>query len=412
MADGGMVIVGAGETGARAALALREEGWTGPVTLVGEEAIGPYERPPLSKSVMTLAGEPAAVIILPPARLAEHAIRHVAGRAVIAIDRGARTIGLADGETIAYRTLLLATGARARLLSLPGGGGPAVHTLRTWADALALRPRLVAGARLAVIGGGFIGLEIAASAAARGCAVTVIEAGPRILMRGVPEDIASLLAGRHLQAGIALRTGAGIVAIEAEPGGARIRLADDTVVEADIVVAGIGAVPETALAAAAGLAIDNGIRVDGRLVTSDPDILAAGDCCSFPHPLYGGRRIRLEAWRNAQDQGAHAARAMLGATEAYAAVPWFWSDQHDLCLQVAGLPDEGVATVTRRDGEGLELRFHLDGDGRLVAASGLGPIGRIAKDIRLSELLIAQRARPDPVRLASVDVRLKSLLAA
>ena len=158
--------------------------------------------------------------------------------------------------------------------------------------------------------------------------------------------------------------------------------------------------------------MENGIAVDGRLATSDPDIFAAGDCCSFPNALYGGRRIRLEAWRNAQDQGAFVARAMVGAGEPYAVVPWFWSDQHDLTLQIAGLVDEGVATVVRDLGEGARLFFHLAADGRLVAASGVGPTGKVARDIRLAEMLIARRAVPEPGSLASPAVKLKSLLAA
>ena len=214
-----------------------------------------------------------------------------------------------------------------------------------------------------------------------------------------------------MRAGIALRVGVGHRrASRRRARTYRLHLADGTCIEADAIVAGVGAVPETGLAEAAGLAIENGIRVDERLATADPDIFAAGDCCSFPHPLYNGRRIRLEAWRNAQDQGTHAARSMLGATEPFAAVPWFWSDQHDLCLQIAGLPDEGVTTVTRDD-EGTTLRFHLDADGRLVAASGVGPIGKIAREIRLGEMLIARRAHPDAAKLADPGVKLKSLLA-
>jgi 3-phenylpropionate/trans-cinnamate dioxygenase ferredoxin reductase subunit len=412
MAEPGMVIVGAGEAGARAALALREQGWTGSVTLIGEEPHGPYERPPLSKSVMTLVGEPTAAIILSPDRLAEHSIELMAGAEATAIDRATKTVRLADGRSIPFRRLLLATGARPRRLSLPGGESKAVHYLRTWGDALALRSRFHQRGRIVIIGGGFIGLELASSAVERGCAVTIVEAAPRILMRGVPEDVAGLVDERHRRAGIAMVIGVGVDAIAGEPGSLEVRLADGRSLAADTVVAGIGAVPETALAAAAGLEIENGIRADGRLATSDPDIFAAGDCCSFPHSLYAGRRIRLEAWRNAQDQGAHAARTMLGADDAYEAVPWFWSDQHDLCLQIAGLPDEGTHTVRRQDGEGLELRFHLDGQGRLVGASGVGPIGKIAKDIRLSEMLIAKRAHPDPAYLASPGVKLKALLAA
>ncbi len=177
----------------------------------------------------------------------------------------------------------------------------------------------------------------------------------------------------------------------------------------DAIIAGIGAVPETALAERAGLTVENGIRVDGRLATDDPAIFAAGDCCAFPHPVFGGRRLRLEAWRNAQDQGTHAARSMLGETADYDTVPWFWSDQHDQTLQIAGLPDEGDTTVTRDLG-GATLYFHLKA-GRLVGASAFGPIGKVAREIRLAEMLIQRRAHPAPAALANPAVKLKALLA-
>ena len=188
-------------------------------------------------------------------------------------------------------------------------------------------------------------------------------------------------------------------------------LADGTEIVADLAVVGIGAVPVTDLAESAGLTIENGIAVDGFLRTSDPDIFAAGDCCSFPLDIYGGRRVRLESWRNAQDQGTLAAKNMLGAEEPVSAVPWFWSDQHDLTLQIAGLADGAEQHVRRDLGNGAFILFHLAPDGRLLAASGIGPGNAVARDIRLAEMLIAKGARPDPVALASPDVKLKSLLA-
>ena len=411
MTPDGMVIVGAGEAGARAAVALREQGFTGPVTLVGDEPHAPYERPPLSKAVMTGGDTVFPTLILDEARLAAADIGHVAGARATGIDRAAHHLLLDDGRAIPYRKLLIATGASPRRLAAAGSGAAEVLHLRNFADALRLRAHLASGIRLVVIGGGFIGLEIAASAVARGCGVTLLEAGPRILGRGVPAGVAERVAARHTADGVSLHTGIGLLQLDRGADGFALHLADGTVLDADAVVAGIGAVPETALAEAAGLAIDNGIRVDAQLRTDDPDIFAAGDCCSFPHPLYGGRRIRLEAWRNAQDQGALAARNMLGGDEGYAAVPWFWSDQYDETLQVAGLPDEAVETVERDLGAG-RLFFHLGPDGRLVAASGVGPNGTIAREVRLAEMLIARRARPDRAALAAPAVKLKALLAA
>lgn len=406
----GMVIVGAGECGGRAALALRDLGYEGPVALVGDEPHLPYERPPLSKEAMT--GEtPAIKAIVSDELLAERAIRHIHSVRAVAIDRATHVVRLSDGSCLPYEKLLLATGSVPRKLPMPGLGRRCVY-LRTFNDALAIRAYLCAGNRVAIIGGGFIGLELAASARKLGASVTVIEAQPRILMRGVPAEIAEIIRKAHEAEGVTILTGQGIASIVDNGAEVRITLADGQEIVADVAVIGIGAVPVTALAAEAGLAIDNGIAVDGTLRTEDPNIFAAGDCCSFPLAVYGGRRVRLEAWRNAQEQGALAARNMLGADEAHAAVPWFWSDQYGLTLQIAGLSDEGRSTVRRNLDDGAFILFHLAEDGRLVAASGIGPGNAVARDIRLAEMLIAKRAAPAPEALGSQTVKLKSLLAA
>ena len=401
-----MVIIGAGEAGARAAAALRENHYAGPVTLIGKEHHLPYERPPLSKAAMTGADEPIAATIMSEEQLAAHGIRHLSGVMVTEIDRVRHSVMLDDGTRLPYAKLLLATGARPRRLTTPGADASNVLYLRTFADALAMRAYLKPGIRLVVIGGGFIGLEIAASALDRGCTVTVVEMAPRILGRAVPAEVAALVAEAHAAAGIRLIVGVGLAAIEDKA----VLLADGTRLACDAIIAGVGAIPETGLAEKAGLAIENGIRVNGQLQTDDPDIFAAGDCCAFPHPVFGGRRLRLEAWRNAQDQGNHAARAMLGETAPFEVVPWFWSDQHENTLQIAGLPDEGDTTVTRDLG-GTTLHFHLKA-GRLVGASAFGPIAKVAREIRLAEMLIARRAEPSPAALADPSVKLKSLLAA
>jgi 3-phenylpropionate/trans-cinnamate dioxygenase ferredoxin reductase subunit len=405
------IVIGAGEAGARAAMALRENGFAGKVTILGDEAHRPYERPPLSKAALTDAGEPQAAFILTPDRLDEHGIAHRANANVTTIDRAAHEVHLETGERLGYDRLLIATGAKARKLALPGATADNVLYLRTFEEARTLRSRLAPGSHIVIIGGGFIGLELAASARARGAEVTLIELAPRLLARAVPAAIASVIAARHEAAGVRLLTGTGIERIEREGERHVIVLSTSERIVCDGIFAGIGAVAETGLAERAGLAIDNGVAVDERLATSDPDIFAAGDCCSFPHALYGGRRLRLEAWRNAQDQGNAAAKAMLGGSEAYAAVPWFWSDQYDLTLQIAGLADEGSETVTRDLGDGARLDFHLATDGRLVAVSAVGPNGKIAKDVRLGEMLIAKRAMPDKAALVDAGVKLKGLLA-
>lgn len=406
----GMVIIGAGECGGRAALALRDLGFDGPVTLIGDEPHLPYERPPLSKEAMT-GDAPAIKAIASDEMLAERSIKHIRSVQAVAIDRAAHSVRLSNGSTMPYDKLLLATGSTPRRLPMPGLGPRCVY-LRTFNDALAIRAHLSAGNRIAIVGGGFIGLELAAAARRLGASVTVIEAQPRILMRGVPAEIAGIIHQAHEAEGVKILTGQGIAAIADNGTDVRITLAGGGDIVADLAVIGIGAVPATALAAEAGLTIDNGIAVNAELRTSDPDIFAAGDCCSFPLAVYGGRRVRLEAWRNAQEQGALAARNMLGTGEAHAAVPWFWSDQYGLTLQISGLSDEGRSTVRRDLDDGAFILFHLAQDGRLVAASGIGRGNAVARDIRLAEMLIARRAKPAPEALGSQTVKLKSLLAA
>lgn len=402
----GIVIVGAGMAGQGAAACLRTAGFDGSVTLIGEEARLPYDRPPLSKAAVADAAEPEPACLMDAATVASLRIDLRRGLRVESIDRMARSVRLSDGTTLPYAKLLLATGARARRLSVAGGQHALL--LRTFEDALAIRRALRPGRRIAIIGGGFIGLELAASAVKQGCMVTVVETQPRILMRGVPESIAQIVAARHRAAGVDLITSVGVSTLSA----GAIHLADDRVLLFDTVIAGVGAEPDIRLAETAGLALANGIAVDATLKTSEPDIFAAGDCCSFPHLLFRGERLRLESWRNALDQGALVAENLLGAGKEYRAVPWFWSDQHDLSLQVAGLPRVGPVTVERKPTADSLILFHLTSEGVLVGASGIGPGNAVARDIKLAEMLIARGASPDPAALAAPSVPLKSLLKA
>lgn len=406
----GMVIVGAGECGMRAALALRNKGYDGPIDLIGAEPHLPYERPPLSKAVLATDDAPARFVTHRD-QLAEARITHRVSL-VTAIDRHRKRISLGDGDSLAYDRLLLATGARPRKLMHEGIYIPGIAYLRTIDDCVSLRDRLPKGAELLVLGGGFLGLEIAATARDRGAKVTVIETQPRILMRGVPEAIAEVVAARHAAAGVEIHCGTAVERIDTGAAGAAVTLADGRAYLGDLLVASIGAVPNTELAAAAGLTVDNGIVVDTRLATTDPDIFAAGDCCAFPLASRDGRVVRLESWRNATDQAEIAAANMLGEATPHSAVPWFWSDQYDLTLQVAGLADPDHKTVRRDLGDGAFILFHLDEGGRLLAASGIGVGGAVARDIRLAEMLIARGARPDPMLLASADAKLKTMLAA
>ena len=404
MAEAGMVIVGGGMAGARAIVSLRANGFQGPITLVSEETLLPYDRPPLSKAMLTDEQEPQPVYLLDESMIASLNAVFVRGSRATAIDRKAKALVLEDGRAIPYDKLLIATGAKPRRLSIEGG--ELAYTLRDFADGDHLRSRLRASSSAAIIGGGFIGLEVAASARKLGCSVTLIEAQPRILMRGVPEEIAKVVHQRHVEAGVTMQVGTALKAVETDG----VLLADGRKVKSEIVIAGIGAAPEVALAQQAGLAIENGIVCDATLRTSDPDIYASGDCCSFPHGLFGNKRMRLEAWRNATDQANVATENMLGGSKPYMAVPWFWSDQYDLSLQIAGSPSDGVTIVRRQIGEHAFVMFHLDSADRLVAASGIGPGNSIARDVKLAEMLIARQAAPAAEALADPAVQLKALL--
>jgi 3-phenylpropionate/trans-cinnamate dioxygenase ferredoxin reductase subunit len=407
-----MVIVGAGDCGARGAFALREAGFAGPVTLVGEEPHLPYERPPLSKEALASDGEPRPKPVAAAEKFVEAGIECLVGRRAAAIDRAGHAVVLSDGSRLPYDRLLIATGAVPRRLSLHTADSRRCRYLRTVDDAVAINRHLKPGSRIVIIGGGFIGLELAAAARKRDAGCVLVEALPRILGRGVPADIAAVVEARHRREGVAFRLGAGLEAIEETADAVAVRLRGGEVLTADLVIVGIGAVPSTELAADSGLAVDNGVAVDEALATGDPDVFAAGDCCSFPLAIYGGRRVRLESWRNALDQGSIAARNMLGARQPIGTVPWNWSDQYDMTMQFAGLADEYATTVRRHLGTDAFLLFHLAADGRLVAASGIGPGNAVARDIRLAEMLIARRAHPPAADLASPATKLKSLLAA
>ena len=399
-----VVIIGAGEAGARVAHELHSGGWEGTITLVGEEDRPVYERPPLSKAVL-LDEDPTPVEPYRDGRLEWPGLTLRTGTSVTAIDRDARSLRLDDGGELDYDRLVIATGSRSRRLpDLPDG----VLSLRTWDEALRLRSVLTPGASLLVIGAGLIGLEVAASARTRGLDVTVVEVADRALERAVPEPVAADLVERHLAEGVSLRLGTSVQTLEQSEGGWLARLSDGTEVAADAVLAAVGSVPETALAEAAGLDVEDGVVVDERMRTSDPHVWAVGDCCAGPVDVLG-RRSRLESWRMAHDQAVTAAAAIRGEEVRHAAVPWFWSDQYDLSLQVAGSAAAASTWVRREHPDGTSVHFGLDGDGRLVCAAGAGA-AKVAKDVRMSERLITRGSPVDPTQLADAEVTLRSLL--
>ncbi|WP_084366155.1 FAD-dependent oxidoreductase [Rhizobium sp. RU36D] len=406
--DGPIVIIGAGEAGATLAADLARRGNSLPIHLVGAEDCAPYERPPLSKAHLE-PDEIARVVPLFAGGDIPDAIIHHRGVHALRIDRAARTVELSDGQRLDYGRLVLATGAASRRLPI-AEGIVGIHYLRNLREAQALRPLLLAGGPIAILGAGFIGLEVAAAARKHGTAVSVIEPQARILARGVSASIAGKVQELHERNGVAFRLGTSVSTIDRSGDTIALILSDGGTIAATTIVIGIGAVPEVALAREAGLMVDNGITVDARLQTSDPAILAIGDCCAFPLSIYGGRRVRLESWRNARDQAAMAAALLSGEAIGEMPLPWFWSDQYDHGLQVAGLIDEGGTEILRRPNEDVLMSFHLAADGRLVAAQGFGPGQAVARDIRLAEMLIGRGARPDPAFLADPSVKLKSLL--
>ena len=407
----GVVIIGAGHTGAQAAKTLRQEGWRGAITLIGAETEPPYQRPPLSKEILTGVKTLSDCGLFEPSFLARREIDLRAGARAIAIDRTRQEVRLENGSSVRYGRLLLATGAEPRRLTAPEVGRSDIRYLRSAADASGLADIIRRRQRLIIVGGGFIGLEVAAAATSRGCKVTVIEAGARLVMRSVPTEIERLLAARHRSAGVTFHLNRQLADIRWARGRVEVVLDDGTELQGDTILAAIGVTPRVELAEAAGLAVDNGVAVDATLRSSDPNIFAAGDVCSFPNALFGSR-IRLECWRNAEDQGAVAARNILGVGEEYGGAPWLWSDQYELSIQVAGLPAPAASRVTRpADGGGL-LVFQLTDNGRLIWASGIGSEGAIGRDIRVAQLMIERGLRPSADALADPTVMLKSLLVA
>lgn len=405
-----VVIVGGGQAGGRLAQLLACVDRLS-VALVGQEAHPPYERPPLSKGVLLGTRGFESCLIWPPGDSAWENVDLRVGLTAVSVDRAARTVRLDDGSRLDYDHLVLATGSRLRRLTVPGSKLANVHSLRSYDQALAIAEDFAAGKRLVVVGGGFIGLEIAASARLRNLDTTVVEASDRLLARVVPERIASLLARHHEAEGVTLRMGAMVERFISNARGAvkAVELSTGETLPCDVAVVGVGVAANVELAAEAGLEVDVGIRVDQQLRTSDPAIFAIGDVATFWHPLYG-RHVRVEAWQNAEDH-AKVVAALLSGQEAVAdSVPFFWSDQYDLSLQIVGLPHLGSSVVTRTRKDGAAVLFHLEPDGRIVGATGLGTAGSIGRDIRLTQVLIAQRAHPDRAVLKDPEARLKALL--
>lgn len=405
-----VVIVGAGHAGGTTAALLRQQGWEGPIALVGEEPIAPYQRPPLSKAWLKGEADAASLALREDAFYPANGIELRLGVRAERIARGddGGEVVLEGGEALAYDRLILATGSRARRIALPGLELDGVLELRTAADADRLKAVLGPGVRLAIVGGGYIGLEAAASARALGTEATVIELQPRLLARVAHEVLSDFVHAYHRERGVAFQLAAGVAAIEGDGGrAAGVRLADGRLIACDAVLVGVGAQPNQELAQAAGLDCRNGVVVDLAARTTDPAIYAIGDCTQRPFPLYGVEG-RLESVPNALEQAKQAAADLCGTKPPAPEVPWFWSDQFDLKLQIAGLPIGAVKTVVRGAPSTARFAvFHLNAEDRVQAVEAINA----PPEFMGGRLLIAGRKRVDPDKLADLSTSMKDVAA-
>ena len=399
----GIVVIGAGQAGATLVEKLRANGYEGKITLIGEEPHLPYQRPPLSKKYLLGEMEQERLHLRPESFYDENRIDHILGQSVTAIDRKAKTVTLSDGSTIHYDKLALTTGSVPRLLPAKLGGAlKKVFAVRTLADVDAMAPSFADGGHVLIIGGGYIGLEAAAVAATKGLQVTLVEMSDRILQRVAAPQTSDYFRKLHKGNGVAILEGVGLEHLTGEDTVSGAVLSDGSKLSVDFVIVGIGILPATELAEKSGLEIDNGIAVNKSGQSSDPDIYAAGDCCSFP---YRGRRIRLESVPNAIDQAGAVAEAMLGKPVEYKAKPWFWSDQYDVKLQIAGL-NAGYDKTVVRMGErpGSQSVWYFLGDELLAVDAMNDP-----RAYMTGKRWIESGQSPAPEDICNPDIELKAI---
>ena len=399
----GMVIIGAGHAAGQAAASLRQEKYEGSITIIGDEPHVPYQRPPLSKQY--LSGEQAIdrVYLRPQKFYEDKNIDLKLGVSATAIDRAAKTVQLDNGEQIAYDKLIISTGSRPRQLNIEGSDLAGIHYLRTIADVDAIRAEMKPKRNLVIVGGGYIGLEVASVGIDQGLNVHVLEMEERILQRVTTAEMSAYYHNLHTGRGVQIHTGTTVSGFAGDQHVQQV-LCGDQAFDADLVVVGIGIIPNVELAQDAGLTCDNGIVVDEHCRTSDPDIFAAGDCTNHPNPLLD-RRLRLESVPNAMEQARVCAANMLGGDKTYAAIPWFWSDQYELKLQMVGFSADGDQQVVRGNmAENQFAVFYLN-EGRVVAADAVNS----PKEFMICKQLIGVEV--DPARLADPETDLKTLLA-
>jgi 3-phenylpropionate/trans-cinnamate dioxygenase ferredoxin reductase component len=400
-------IIGAGQSGGWTAKTLRDEGFEGRIVLFGDEPYPPYERPPLSKEVL-LGDQPLeSTYLWPGGSYDEWNVEMRLDTSVASISPADHSLTLENGETVPYDKLMIATGGRARPLPVPGADLDGVHYLRAIADTVAIREGISRGGRIFVVGGGWIGLEVAAAARRQDVDVTLVEALDQLCGRALTPEFAARLLKIHLDHGVDIRLNTSIDHFEGDGSLARAVLSDGETIDCATAVIGIGLIANTELAEQAGLETDNGIVVDEFGRTSNTDIFAAGDVTSHPNALLG-RRIRLESWENAQNQAIAAAKAMLDKGEAYNEVPWFWSDQYDINIQLVGLPEGCDQTILRGDPDASEfIEFYLK-DGCVEGAAAMNN----ARDLRFTKRFIQAQKPVDATQLADPAIKLQAIFKA
>ena len=399
------LIIGASHAGAQLATTLRKEGWEGKILVIGDEDILPYHRPPLSKALMTGEKEPDQLDIIKVTAYEKANVEFKLSTRVESIDRDNKQVVLVGGETLSYDKLALCTGARVRKLDIPGGDLAGVHYLRTMADAQAIKADVKPGGKAVIVGGGYIGLETASSLRKLGMEVSVLEMMGRVLERVTAPELSDYYTQLHEGHGVKIHTDAQALALEGSERVEKVVCNNDLSLDADLVIIGIGVIPNIELAEAAGLEVGNGVIVNDRACTNDPDIVAAGDCTFHPNDLLGFQ-LRLESVPNAMEQARTAAATICGNDKTYHALPWFWSDQYDIKLQIAGF-NKGYDKVVLR-GEPSSNQFvawYLKGE-QVLAADCINS----GKEFMLAKKLLAAKVTATPEQLADVEFDLKTLL--
>ena len=400
------IIIGGGHAAGQLVASLRQEGWQGKIQLISDEPVLPYHRPPLSKDFMVGNKSFAELLIREPAVYDKAEVECLLGQAVTAIDASAKTVTLADGRQLPYNKLIMATGTRARQLQIPGAELDGVFYLRTFADAERITPYIKSGAKAVIVGAGYIGLETAAMLTKAGVEVTVLEVAERVLERVTAPQLSAFYQRVHTAEGANLLTDIGVEAFVGDTHVTAVTTTDGAEYAADFVIVGVGALPNAEIAEAAGLKVENGIAVDSQAMTSDPDIAACGDCCQFPSAIYD-RALRLESVQNAVDQARVAAASVCGKDKAYRSVPWFWSDQYDLKLQIAGLSQGYDEVIIRGDIEHSRsfAVFYFAGEQMLAADCVNRP-----QEFMLAKQILDKGWQLDKAKLADESLGVKELV--